>query len=633
VSKIRVLVVDDVVVVRKLLGDVLGREPDIEVVGAAANGKIALDKVRQTAPDVVLLDIEMPVMDGLEALSRLRETHPSLPVIMFSTLTERGATMTLEALSRGASDYVTKPSQTGSLEASLECVRRELLPRIRALCASKAAPAAPLVVGSGGRRPPRRSSIEIVVIGVSTGGPAALGQLVPALGDALGVPVLIVQHMPAMFTRMLAQRLDAVSPLRIEEGYDGAPIEAGRAYLAPGGRHMEVRRNGARIEVVVGDGPEENSCRPSVDVLFRSVAKVYGGSALAVVLTGMGEDGLRGCERISECGGSVVVQDEASSVVWGMPGAVARAGLTEEVLPLDEIGAVVARKVRAGRPRAAAPSAPARVALDASGYEELRKLLLGRCGMVLDASKNYLIDMRLDPLVRREGLAGLPDLVQKLRADPHGSLAERVVEAMMVHETSFFRDLHPFETLREVVIPALMRARAATKRLAIWCAAGASGQEPYSVAMTLLHYFPELAQWDVQIHASDLSLPMLEVTRAGRYARIEVNRGVPRALLQEFFRPEGDDWIVRDDLRKLVRTFPINLIEAWPALPRMDVIFLRNVLIYFEVAQKRSVLERVASVLRPDGALFLGATETMLQIADGFESIRRGKSVYYRPCS
>lgn len=364
-EKIRVLVVDDTVVVRKLVSDVLREDPEIEVVGVAANGKIALDRIREVKPDLITLDIEMPVMNGIETLSELRLTHPDLPVIMFSTLTERGAAMTLEALSRGATDYVTKPSQTGTLAASLERVREELLPKVRSLgrrrsCSSargatqagpstarvvaeKRPPAPP--VAAQAARPEPSGPISAVLIGVSTGGPNALSEVIPALPADLGVPILIVQHMPPMFTSMLAKRLDGESSLGVVEAYDGLPVEPGRVYLAQGGKHLELARRGTETVLSLTEGPEENSCRPAVDVLFRTAASAYGAGVLAVVLTGMGEDGLRGSRAIVDAGGVVLAQDEATSVVWGMPGAVVHAGLATQQLPIGQVAAEIARRV------------------------------------------------------------------------------------------------------------------------------------------------------------------------------------------------------------------------------------------------------------------------------------------------
>jgi two-component system chemotaxis response regulator CheB len=347
--RIRVLIVDDAVAVRRLVADVLGSDPAIEVVGTAASGRIALAKIPQLKPDLVTLDVEMPEMDGLQTLAAIKRDHPSLPVIMFSTLTRRGAEATLDALSLGATDYVTKPSSEGGPAAALQCVRDELVERIRTFCSAVlregAASDAADVVGP----PPasrRLKPVEVLAIGVSTGGPNALAALLPSLPADLSIPVLIVQHMPALFTEMLASRLAQRSVLPIGEGVSGRRVEPGHVYLAPGDYHMIVERRGATIVLRTNQDGPENFCRPSVDVLFRSVADVYGDGALSVVMTGMGQDGLEGCRRLREAGGSIVVQDEATSVVWGMPGYVARAGLADAILPLDRLGTEIGRRLQ-----------------------------------------------------------------------------------------------------------------------------------------------------------------------------------------------------------------------------------------------------------------------------------------------
>ncbi len=355
-SKIRVLVVDDAVVIRKILTDALSTDPDVEVVGTAANGKIALSKLDQLKPDLVTLDVEMPEMDGLTTLRELRKTHARLPVIMFSTLTARGATSTLDALAAGASDYVTKPANVGSVTAAITRIREELIPKIKALCGRSNAPAVtalpkvfakPLLAGP-------RPVVEAVVIGVSTGGPNALAEVIPALPGDLPVPVLIVQHMPPVFTKQLAERLAAKSKVPVREGTPGEVVRPGVVYVAPGDYHMTVVGLPGRRTLAMTQAPPENSCRPAVDVLFRSAAATYKGGTLAVVLTGMGQDGLAGCEAVRKAGGGVLVQDQASSVVWGMPGFVARAGLAEQQVPLKDVAVTIARRVGDGRRRLSA---------------------------------------------------------------------------------------------------------------------------------------------------------------------------------------------------------------------------------------------------------------------------------------
>jgi two-component system chemotaxis response regulator CheB len=352
-EKIRVLVVDDSFVVRRVVTDELAAQPDIEVVGMAQTGKIALEKLAELNPDLVILDIEMPEMDGLTALSHLRETHPKTPVIMFSSLTELGAAATLEALSRGASDFFAKPGGAGGLEASRRVLRDELIPAIRALC--KRTPLVPLAKEAAHPAPPPvRSSnefarVDLVAIGASTGGPNALAEIFAALPAEFPVPIVVVQHMPPMFTQMLAERLTKNSKIPTVEAKSGMQIKSGNAWIAPGDYHLVVVRDGSLIRTKVHQEPAENACRPAVDPLLRSVASVCSRNSLSVILTGMGQDGLRGCEAVRAVGGQVLVQDEASSVVWGMPGFVARAGLADKILPLSLIAGEIARRVRHGR--------------------------------------------------------------------------------------------------------------------------------------------------------------------------------------------------------------------------------------------------------------------------------------------
>ncbi len=351
-APIRILIVDDSVVIRKLLSDTLAAESAFEVAGTASDGRIALAKILQLKPDLVTLDIEMPVMNGLETLAALRKLYPKLPVIMFSTLTERGAAATLDALSLGASDYATKPSNTGSPKVAIDRIRTELIPKIKALCGRKTSltlvpiPACRPVAQPRERTNPR---IEIVAIGTSTGGPNALAEVLPRIPDDFPVPIVVVQHMPPIFTRLLADRLASRSAISVEEGSAGTILSAAHAWIAPGNFHMKVMRAGLNWRLDLNQAPPENSCRPAVDVLFRSVAVACGANVLAVVMTGMGADGVLGAQDIRDAGGNVIIQDEASSVVWGMPGLVHASGLDDAAYPLDQLALEITRRVRQSR--------------------------------------------------------------------------------------------------------------------------------------------------------------------------------------------------------------------------------------------------------------------------------------------
>ena len=364
-SKIRVLVVDDSVVIRRLVSIALQEDPDIEVVGSAPNGSIGLARIPQLNPDVITLDIEMPEMDGISMLKEMRRTYSyrDLRVIMFSTLTARGASATLDALSAGADDYVSKASNEGSLDRSMLSLRNELIPKIKQFFTFEGEQSAIEVTPQPKKRealsaPQSRSwqtgpVPELVVVGVSTGGPNALSTIMPMFPADFPLPILIVQHMPPLFTRLLAERLQTITKLKVEEAEDGGLVQPGTVLIAPGNFHMRVKKDGRISRVSLDQEPPQNSCRPSVDALFRSAEEINGAGVIAVMLTGMGYDGLRGTEVLKAHGAYVIAQDEATSVVWGMPGAVVGAGLADAILPLDKIVPEIVRTASRHTPRLA----------------------------------------------------------------------------------------------------------------------------------------------------------------------------------------------------------------------------------------------------------------------------------------
>ena len=363
-QRIRVLVVDDSSLVLRLLAGILGRDDRIEVVGTAANGKVALEKLAVVRPDVITLDLEMPVMGGLATLAELRRRAPDLPVIVVSAASEAGAVGVLEALQAGASDYVTKPAQLAQLSDAINALHAELIPKICALHASArrstmaragartgaevaaAPPSTPRPIPAPGAARP-----EIVVIGTSTGGPQALQAILPELPASFPVPIVVVQHMPAAFTPAFARSLDQRCRLAVREAFEGAEARAGQVFIAPGDHHLTVERTATGCRLHLDQRPKENSCRPAVDPLFRSAAESFGEHALALVLSGMGSDGTEGARALHRAGACVVIQDEESAVVWGMPGSVASARLADHVLPQHEIAPFLESRVARRAPR------------------------------------------------------------------------------------------------------------------------------------------------------------------------------------------------------------------------------------------------------------------------------------------
>ena len=355
-GKIRVLVVDDSVLARRFVSDALTAQGDFEVAGVAAHGKIALAKLPILVPDAVTLDLVMPEMDGIETLRELRVLYPKLPVVVFSSSSAYIAQLGAAPFPLGPTEIVQKPDGM-SPQGTPPQVMEALIASIRALCGRrKPAPVVvaevskPMVINPIGSNPVRvfegtRAPVSILAIGSSTGGPNALEAALNGFSSPPPVPVVITQHMPPYFTGLLATRLTNACHFTVVEAKDGDVLLPGRGYVAPGDYHMSFVKEGSEVRVKLNQGPPENSCRPAVDVMFRSVASLYGARVLACVLTGMGQDGLRGVGPIKEAGGQVIVQDEASSVVWGMPGFIARAGLADAIIPLNKINDELTRRL------------------------------------------------------------------------------------------------------------------------------------------------------------------------------------------------------------------------------------------------------------------------------------------------
>lgn len=364
---IRVMVVDDSIVIRGLISRWLNALDDIEVVVACRNGQDAVDQIAKANVDLVVLDIEMPVMDGLTALPLLLKASPGVRVLMASTLTRRNADISMKALALGATDYVPKPEATKSGHASAE-FQEDLINRIRAIGGKKiglvtrplarttvAPTRAKVAQGNAGQRddiatvPASRMRPKVLAIGSSTGGPKALFEVFEGLKPVLAkVPVVVTQHMPPTFTAILAEHIAGVTGGRCIEGADGMKIEAGSVYIAPGGTHMLLKKRGADVVIKLDDGEPVNFCKPAVDPMLESMVPIYGAGILSCILTGMGHDGCDGARKVQSQGGTVIAQDEASSVVWGMPGAVAQAGICHKIVPLGQVAKTLVTLINGG---------------------------------------------------------------------------------------------------------------------------------------------------------------------------------------------------------------------------------------------------------------------------------------------
>lgn len=653
-----VLIVDGAVMARRTLTSILQEVAGLEVVGSAVNGATALRKIARAKPDLVVLNTRLADLDGLEVLKRMgADLRTSQVVVCVGPGDER---MAVEAMGLGARDHITIAPDAYQRQDAEELLRGELVPRLLALAGLGNRPArAKAKRRSVAPKPARRRSkvgppIELVAIGSSTGGPQALERVITALPADFPVPIVIVQHMPPMFTRLLAERLTKLSRLDAAEASSGMALEAGKIYVAPGGHHMVVGPRSSP-SVRLHDEPPEHGCRPSVDPLFRSVAQHYGDRCLAVVLTGMGSDGTLGSEALVRMGAEVVVQDEASSVVWGMPGQVAEAGLAAAVLPIEEIAVAItsrverSRKARNGAPKPSAPK-PARVAavqprkapskgapdttdpayLSDEDFAYIVTLLRREASIALEASKKYLVIARLRSMLRAHELRSITELVAYHRRSQDSAMTREIVEALTTNETSFFRDVRVYRALEERVLPNIIEANKRQRALRIWSAACSHGQEPYSLAMLLRSAFPMLKDWKVSILATDIDTQALAKAKSASYTKLEVNRGLPAKMLARHFRQGAADWVVRDELRAMVDFRQMNLATPWSVRGPFDLVLIRNVLIYFDEPTKRDILERAGRSLSPRGFLLLGGAESTLGVVDDYAREDIGEATAYR---
>ena len=459
---------------------------------------------------------------------------------------------------------------------------------------------------------------RVLLIGASTGGPQALTKLVSKL-DAVtdSAPVLITQHMPATFTTILAEHLTRASRRTVREAVDGEPVLAG-THLCGARRPAHARGAPQRHtpSIVLDDGPPINFCKPAIDPLFSSAAEVWGAWNLALILTGMGTDGTRGAHRYRRR------RRQRDRAGRSHQRGLGHAWLGRRSRPV--LGGAAARSDRAGD----RPAVRGRTAVTPHDYEYLRKLLKTRSGLVLSAEKHYLVESRLLPVARKSGLFNLTGLVARLKGPDSEPLITEVVEAMTTNESLFFRDKVPFDHFCQTIMPQLIEARAATRRIRIWCAAASTGQEPYTLAICLKEMGRDLRGWQIEMLGTDLSNEVLEKARSGIYSQFEVQRGLPVLLLIKYFAQVGEMWQIAPEVRSMATFKQLNLLNPFGHLGTFDVVFCRNVLIYFDQETKKDVLDRLSGVTATDGYLVLGGAETVVGLTDAFRPVPDRRGLY-----
>ena len=638
--------------------------------------------VRTTAGDTMSLERALrasrcdavvlggPVETIHDRAQLVRSSAPDVRIVIFAADSSPSDASVRESILKLGASFVPVYSdafQGGELNPT---IARSLERRLTVLL--KDGPDAKRGGGAATAKPrtaPRNPAVrvQLAVVAASTGGPNVLREVFDELPASIQQPIVVVQHMPAGFVQGLADRLDRTCALKVKVAEEGEVLAPSTIYIAAGGRHLALEAGESGLVARYNDAPPVHSCRPAADVLFASAVRLYRGDVVGVVLTGMGADGANGCQEIKEHGGAVLVQDEETSTVWGMPGAVVERNAADEVLPPKSLASsLVARLMNTGRAlrerRSAEPGAAptptwslaeerpaavsdllrkskpeftakvdaAQAALSQEDFQFICQFVKENSAIALEGGKEYLVQIRLEPLAKKAGLSGVAGLVQELRRVRSGPLAKAVIEAMTTNETMFFRDGTPFALMRETLIPEVIARSGASKRLRIWCAAASTGQEPYSIAMTLRDQIPDIDRWDVEIRASDISKDVLEKARSGVYNQLEISRGLPAPLMAKYFEKKGLSWIVKEELRSMVRFEQLNLIGPWPHFEPLDFLFIRNVLIYFDLETKQRILNKARSLLKPDGVLFLGSAETTIGLVDGFDRQGLEKGSAYR---
>nr|MBF0220906.1 chemotaxis-specific protein-glutamate methyltransferase CheB [Desulfobulbaceae bacterium] len=650
-SVLKTLIIDDSRIFRNTLEKSLAQISTTEVIGSVWSGEKALLLIEDTPPDLIILDADMPGLNGIEILKKInllrnleKITKPICIIYLVPASDINQAQSTLQALEEGAFDYIHKPQQVSEKHA-IEILRDQLREKIYLYTQKEHSPdvrqrALRTIETSKKLKTdallPYHCQFKAIIIGASTGGPKALHDMLPELCEKTDLPIFIVQHMPASFTLSLATNLNKYCRHTVMEAQINATVSNNYVYIAPGGKHLTVKKMDDQIVTVLNERPPVNGCRPSVDTLFSSAADVYNGNVIAIILTGMGNDGAVGISTLKEHGGYTIAQDEESSVVWGMPGSAVATGHIDDIKPLTEIPRKISQLLR--------QRSEVVTDLPEKAFSFLQRYIHEKCGIKINSDKNYLFQHRLFPVLQEEGFENFIDFTLHLRRNKASDeLQMKIINAIIINETSFFRDIYPFELFKELICPKILdycRTPAvsicpATSPKRIWCVASSTGQEAYSLAMLIDEFFEEkmldaTKKKDLQILATDISVANLERAVKGEYNDFEISRGLSAERRSRYFKKDGNSWQVTDRIQNSVEFKALNLTKPFAdKLGKFDVIVCRNVLIYFDNETRERIFKQFHSMLKNDGFLLLGSTENILTQSHIFKSNRQNKATFF----
>jgi len=662
-ENIKIFIIDESPVYRDIFIKALSGIPDISIVGKTLNEELAFKKLHLLKPDQIILDVEMKNFSAAQFTKNLLIQNPRLGILLTCKKDPATVEKTLQALESGAYDFIIKP-KTNDEKEIIEILQRRLPAKIRnfstkqysslmrqnniknkqnlttrliketfAKTASFHTPItqSPTLTST---KPiiQKQNKYDIVVIGASTGGPEALTKLIPSIPKSFSIPIVVAVHMPKLFTASLASILNKRSPLNVLELSETEEVLLpGNVYIAKGGRNVQLRKDMDTIFISSKKELMKSLYMPCIDSFFENAASVFKNNVLAIILTGMGNDGVEGMRMLHKYGASTIAQDQNTSVVWGMPGAAVKAGCVDEILPINDMATRILTLTN--EHKKIKPHTP--IALTEKEFQDLSELMLKIWGISISPEKSYLFTTRLESLLKSEGYNSFKEFHLRLILTKDKKLEKKLVELMTTNETAFFRDKHPYENLEKNLIPLLAsrHEKSLSKKIKIWSAGCSKGQEPYSIAIKIAEWVKtqkELTLNDFSIYASDISERVLKFARERTYLGVDIEKDVSENILNEYFDKIDTSYKIKNHIYKMITFDELNLSLPFEHLGKFDLIFCRNVMIYFSQSLKEEILEHFYNLLKPDGFLVIGASETLYKTSDKFTCIQHNKTSYYK---